>query len=149
MRAKASKDLDDRGRKVTDGEGARLQRLWQCHLADDGPDDPPAFDALDEGAQAALDRANRVIGCAPHERPDGSLDRSGCAWSRCPGSYAREPDAYEVARLLPLFRKSQLQLVQPHPPAVLVDAIICAEGACNAREADDIQRAMKRKPEGT
>jgi hypothetical protein len=146
VRAAAAKENDDRARSTLDSDGRRLQRAWRCHHADDTDHDAPTWDDLDPEAQEALRRANRLIGCPPRNRPDGTEDVSGCAWQRCPGSYARAPEAYEVARLLPAFRQGQLAVVRPNVTAVLYDALTIAEGACNAREADDIRRAAKRQP---
>ncbi|WP_333729410.1 hypothetical protein, partial [Listeria monocytogenes] len=70
----------------------------------------------------AIDNAHRLF-----DVDTAACDPPEC--TTCPGYYARLPEAFEVARLLPWFRKGQLALRVPYPSAALVDAIDATESA--------------------
>ena len=112
---------------MVDGDGARAQAVWSCPRVTAPADVRP----LPPAAIKALDAVHRLWGV----EPDDPREVTGC-----PCLAARQPEAHEVAALLPWYRKGQLHLRCPHPSGAMVDAIDCTESALAAREADEMRR---------
>lgn len=127
LREHARTLTDPRGRAVLDGDGAAAQRAWSCPRVTSRDDVRP----LSLAAQRVLDAVHRMWGV----ESDEPREVTGC-----PCLAAREPEAHEVARLLPWYRKGQLHLRCPHPTGALVDAIDVTESALAEREADEMRR---------
>jgi hypothetical protein len=133
LRDKAAADPDPRGAKILDAQGANLQRAWRCPRAEGRcPEEiPPA-------AREVIVRVTRLVG----EDPNDPVPE----FTTCPCWYLRTPDAHVVERLLPWFDKGQLVLREPHPSAVLVEAIDFTQRSLSMRQADDLRR-IREKPE--
>lgn len=123
---------DPRGAATLDGDGQRAQQAWRCPRVCEPSDEP-----LPLAQRTAIDNVHRLFGVDTE-----AGDPPEC--STCPGYYARLPEAFEVARLLPWFRKGQLHLREPNPSGALVDAIDLVEQALSLRESDELRRLRER-----
>lgn len=132
LRERAKTETDPRAAAVIDAEGLRAQQLWRCPRVC-----PRVEGELAPACVSTLAAVHRLVGIDPAA---GDL----VELTTCPGWYARQPEAYEVARLLPWLEKGALGLRVPYPTAALCDALDVTTEALARREAEDLRRVREK-----
>lgn len=125
LRERAEAMADERGARVLLDDAANACASWGCAHGGCSPV------ALSPAHLKALDVVRAITGAAPEDI------------TRCPGSYARTPEAHEASRLLRWMKAGALALRVSHPTPAQVEAIDTSLDSLSAREAWEMERARK------
>lgn len=121
LEVEAEESLDPREKKVLLSDAKLFKEKWGC-----GKNTAP-----DQQCSNTLKNVRSLIGAESEEL------------SCCPGKCMRESDAYTVLESYNWLKKGQLQLRNPWPSSVLVEALDILETSVSSRERAEIREATK------